>query len=257
MRCVPHADPYPDPVSTELTAARLSTWCGLEGVPSALAAARDAVDVRLRDRGLRRTTPELTAESLLRGAAASATLEGSGSTLDDLRGGVADMTATAAAEVNAGLLALVPVVRRAPLQAIARLHTLAAAASTDPDLLGRPRAGAALRLQALSALLQTTAEAPAIAVAGIAHAEIVSVEPFASGNGLVARALERLLLVARGVDPASMVVTEAGHLRLELAYRKAIEAYAGGGPAGRRAWLLHVAEAVTRGVEESPLAPAR
>ena len=31
----------------------------------------------LRDRGLRRTSPELTAESLLRGAHASAVLEGS------------------------------------------------------------------------------------------------------------------------------------------------------------------------------------
>lgn len=251
--------PYPDRVPTELTVAEVSTWCALEGVPSALAAARDAVDVRLRDRGLRRTSPELTAESLLRGAAASATLDGSESTPADLRDGTADATATAAAEVNAGLLALVAVVRRAPLQAIARLHTLAASGSTDPDRLGRPRTDAdvARRLQTLAVLLlTTTTEVPAIAVAGVAHAEIASLEPFASRNGLVARALERLLLVARGVDPASMLVPEAGHLRLESSYRKAIAAYAGGGLEGRRAWLLHVAEAVTRGVEESPLPPS-
>ena len=49
----------------------------LEGVPSAYAAARDGIDVMLRDRGLRRTSPETTAESLLRGAQASAALEGS------------------------------------------------------------------------------------------------------------------------------------------------------------------------------------
>ena len=53
----------------------------LEGIPSGFTAARDGIDVLLRDRGLRRTGPDLTAESLLRGAHASAVLEGSGSTL--------------------------------------------------------------------------------------------------------------------------------------------------------------------------------
>ena len=48
----------------------------LEGVRSAYAGTRDGIDVMLRDRGLRRTSPELTAESLLRGAHASAVLEG-------------------------------------------------------------------------------------------------------------------------------------------------------------------------------------
>ena len=43
----------------------------LEGVASAMAATRDGIDALLRDRGLRRTTPDLTAESLLRGRALS------------------------------------------------------------------------------------------------------------------------------------------------------------------------------------------
>ena len=55
--------------------------------PSAYAAARDGIDAMLRDRGLRRTSPETTAESLLRGAHASAVLEGSASTLEEVRGG--------------------------------------------------------------------------------------------------------------------------------------------------------------------------
>ena len=42
----------------------LARLLDLEGVPSALAAARDGIDVVLRDRGLRRTSPETTAESL-------------------------------------------------------------------------------------------------------------------------------------------------------------------------------------------------
>ncbi len=230
-------------------------WASLEGVPSALAAARDGVDVLLRDRGLRRTTADLTTESLLRGAAASAMLEGSTSDLETLRADGGDEIAMAAARLNAGLLALVPVVKRSPLQAIARLHTVAASGRVADDALGRPRPepGLADRLQRLSSALLATSAAPAIAVAGIAHAEIATLAPFEIANGLVARALERLVLVARGVDPTSMVVPEAGHLVLEPSYRSALVAYGQGDLAGRQAWLLHVAAALTRGVEASPL----
>ncbi|MEP6665175.1 MAG: oxidoreductase [Nocardioidaceae bacterium] len=231
-------------------------WASLEGVPSALAAARDGVDVLLRDRGLRRTTADLTAESLLRGAAASAELEGSTVDLQMLRAGNADDIAMAAARLNAGLLPLVPVVKRSPLQAIARLHTVAASGWVADEALGRPRPepGLADRLQQLSGALLATTQAPAIAVAGLCHAEIATLAPFETANGLVARAFERLVLVARGVDPTSMVVPEAGHLALEASYRSALIAYGEGGPAGRQAWLLHVAAALTRGVEASPLA---
>jgi hypothetical protein len=239
-----------------LSVDEVESWCSLEGVPSALAAARDAVDARLRDRGLRRTTPELTAESLLRGAAASAELDGSGSSLDELRDDAGDRVAIAAARVNAELLALVPVVSRSPLQALARLHALAAAGAVPDDALGRPRPvdGLAARLQALGSILLVETSAPAIAVAGIAHAEVLVVEPFESANGLVARAVERLVLVARGVDPTSVTVPEVGHLSLQPSYRASLDAYATGEPAGRQAWLLHVAAAITRGVEASPLA---
>jgi hypothetical protein len=58
---------------------RLEGVEGLEGVGSGFAATRDGIDTMLRDRGLRRTSPELTGESLLRGAQASAVLAGSGS----------------------------------------------------------------------------------------------------------------------------------------------------------------------------------
>lgn len=237
------------------TVAELESWCAIEGVPSALVAARDAVDARLRDRGLRRTTSELTTESLLRGAAASAELEGSESGLDALRAGAGDPVATAAARLNAELLSLVPVVSRSPLQALARLHTLASVGMVTADELGRPRpaAGVATRLQALSSLLIAETSAPAIAVAGMAHAELLTVAPFASMNGLVARALERLVLVARGVDPTSVTVPEIGHLALGPGYRAALSAYAEGSLPGRQAWLIHAAAAVTRGVEASPL----
>ena len=62
----------------------------LEGVRSAYAGTRDGIDVMLRDRGLRRTSPETTAESLLRGAHASAVLEGSALSLEEVRAGEGD-----------------------------------------------------------------------------------------------------------------------------------------------------------------------
>jgi hypothetical protein len=227
----------------------------LEGVPSALAAARDGVDALLRDRGLRRTTPELTAESLLRGAAASAIIAGSSTDLDALRGGAADVTAMRAARLNAGLLALVPVVDRSPLQALARLHTLAAAGAVSDDVLGRPRTDpdVAGGLQRLAGMLLRSAGLPAIAVAALTHAELVSFAPFVSANGLVARAMERLLLVARGVDPTAMTVPEAGHLAAGAAYPRALSAYAEGTLTGARTWLLYATEALGVATEASPL----
>lgn len=227
----------------------------MEGVPSALAAARDGIDALLIDRGLRRTTPELTAESLLLGAAASSSLEGSKTDRDALRKGRGDDVAMSAARLNAGLLALVPVVSRSPLQALARMHTLAATGLVDVNRLGRPRPvdGLAERLQTLASWLLVPTAAPAIAVAAVAHAELLTINAFEGGNGLVARALERLILVAKGVDPTSVLVPEGGHAARGDDYRAALDAYAEGGLSGRRAWLLHAAQAITASIELSPL----
>lgn len=227
----------------------------MEGVPSALVAARDGVDALLRDRGLRRTTTAVTAEALLRGAAASARIEGSSSSVDELRAGEGDPIALAAARLSAELLALTPVVIRSPLQAVARMHALAAPSAADPATVGRPRpdAGVAVRLQLLARNLLAPTAAPAIAVAALAHAEVATLAPFGTANGLVARALERLILVARGVDPASATVPEAGHLSAGDAYGVALAGYADGSPAGRRDWLLYASHAITEGAAYSPL----
>jgi hypothetical protein len=83
---------------------------------------------------------------------------------------------------------------------------------------------------------------------------VATVAPFGSYDGLVARAAERLVLVARGVDPASLVVPEAGHLALRAEYESNLRAYAEGGRSGLHAWLLYAAEAQARGAEASPLA---
>jgi hypothetical protein len=225
---------------------------GLEGIGSGFAATRDGIDTMLRDRGLRRTSPELTAESLLRGAHASAVLAGSASDLDDVRAGSGDALAQAALRVSVELLGLSPVFSRTPLQALARVHALAAAGSVPDDEVGRPRdAASAERLHEVVGLLGTGR--PALVTAALVHAEIATGEPFGSADGLVARAAERLVLVSSGLDAKSLVVPEAGHLALRAAYESNLRAYAGGTRGGLQAWLVYCTEAYAAGAESSPL----
>jgi hypothetical protein len=233
----------------------LAEAAALEGVPSALAAARDGIDALLRDRGHRRVSARDTSESLLRGAVASARLAGSSSSLDGVRAGGGDEIVRRALRLNASLLGLAPVLVRSPAQALARLHTLASAGVIPAPELGRPRtdANAAGTLRALSEGLLASTAVPAIAVACLAHAEIAVNAPFHEGNGLVGRALERLILASRGVDPLSVTVPEAGHATADAEYDAALSAYRSGGRAGRRIWLLYAASALGRAVRESPL----
>jgi Fic family protein len=99
----------------------------------------------------------------------------------------------------------------------------------------------------------TATSVPGLMVAALVHAELVTVAPFASHNGLVARAAERLVLVGRGVDPASLVVPEQGHLTLRAAYESNLRGYRDGGSSGLHSWLLYAAEAYAAGAEASPL----
>jgi hypothetical protein len=85
------------------------------------------------------------------------------------------------------------------------------------------------------------------------HADLATAAPFASHNGIVARAVERLVLVSRGVDAKSLVVPEAGHLALRAQYESNLGAYRDGGPRGVHAWVLYASEAYAAGAEASPL----
>jgi hypothetical protein len=238
-----------------VTSDPLAELASLEGVPSAFAAARDGIDALLRDRGLRRTSPELTAESLLRGAWASAVLEGSTSTLEEVRADGGDEVGRSAVRVSTELLSLVPVLRTAPLQAFARLHALAAKGSLSDDGLGRPRdAESAERLRTLGSRLVRETTAPAMLVAAVVHAELAAGAPVASHNGVVGRAAERLVLVSRGVDEKSLTVPEEGHRSLRREYESNLRAYARApGSSGVHAWLLYAAEAMAKGAEASPV----
>ncbi|MBN9620499.1 MAG: oxidoreductase, partial [Actinobacteria bacterium] len=76
-------------------------------------------------------------------------------------------------------------------------------------------------------------------------------DAFPPASGVVARAAVRLTLVERGLDPKSLAVVEAGHRDLGEAYPAAVERYRGGTPEGIAAWLVHCADALVAGAQET------
>src|SRR4051812_42474324 len=121
----------------------LAEVAALPGVMDGADAARAAVD-RLRGHAvLRRRAGDVAAETALRGARASAALDGVVWTLDEVR--AVDRRRRPGAGVVYGALRAVAAVaelthpfERAPRQALARLHALAGAGLGGEETLGRP-----------------------------------------------------------------------------------------------------------------------
>jgi hypothetical protein len=235
-----------------VTADPLAPLLDLPGVADGVARTRTAVDALLGNRTLRRRSADVSAESTLRGAWASAWLAGDEVELADVRSGAAvdHPVVQGALRVQSAIGALSDTWTKAPRQALARLHALAAADLTSPDDLGRPRPGTAERLDTLAAVLAATS-APAVVVAGIVHGELLGLDAFPPASGLVARAAVRLTLVERGLDPKSLVVIEAGHRELRADYDAALAAYRTGTPEGIARWLVHGADALAAGTLEA------
>ncbi len=248
----------------------------LPGVGQAVTDARTAVDQLLWDRTVRARQDDVVAESLLRGAWVSAWFEGAETELEPLRSGAA-LDGSPVGRLLANTLALhsalpelVPVIGRSPGQALARMHALAAHGFAPDEQLGRPRAAdtpddtlrlgpapqaaeAAERLAAVSQLL-VSSEAPGVLVAAVAHAELAVVRPFGWGSGLVARAVIRLVLAQRGVDPGMQGAPEVGIRRAgRPAYVRALRDYARGTPEGVAAGLTLIAEAIAFGAGQPRL----
>ncbi|MCW2502657.1 MAG: uncharacterized protein JWO79_941 [Actinomycetia bacterium] len=233
-----------------LTTDPLAPLLDLPGVAEAAAEARDAVDRLLGHRALRRTSGPVSAESVLRGARASAALEGSDHELELVRGGaVTDPVVQGALRAGAALGGLAETWERAPRQVLARLHVLASSL-TDRQEVGRPRPESAPRLDALAELVAGGTEAPAVIVAAIVHGELLTMGPFGSADGLVARAAARLTMITRGLDRKAVSVPEVGHLARAPEYVGSANAYATGTPDGVRAWLRHCCAAVVLGADE-------
>jgi hypothetical protein len=240
----------------------LAPLLDLPGVSGAVDAARESVDRLLSHRVLRHASARVSAESAMRGARASAELEGRGVSLADVRAGrVEDPVLNGALRVTGEVGSLVETWQLAPRQALARMHLLAARDLVgDPLELGRPIAAGPVsaRLDQLAEVLvgpdgRRSTKVPAVVVGAVVHGEIMALQPFPQGTGLVARAAERLTLVARGLDPKSLVIPELGHLEAGGAqtYRLRARGFAEGSPEGVAAWLLHCCEAVSLGAREA------
>lgn len=225
-------------------------------VVEAAEAARAAVDALLAHRVLRRQASAVSAESALRGARASAALAGADISLAALRGlsGAATDDASrvvlGALRVSAELVPLAEVWQRAPLQALARLHVLAAADLMPAAELGRP-AVAGPRLTGLAELVTGPAGVPAVVEAAVVHGELLALAPFPCGTGVVARAASRLVLRCRGLDPRLLTVPEVGDAESAERYTQVADGYRSGSVTGVIEWVVHCAQALQTGVREA------
>jgi hypothetical protein len=243
-----------------VTADPLAPLMELPGVATASDEARDALRRAHRHRANLRGWPASAAEAALRAARASSVLDGGPVRLDDL-----SRNASAASDpVFAGALRvaqaleggagpLVGVWQRAPLQALARLHTLAAAAQVDDDRLGRPRGDPEVgpRLELLVQVVTARTRASAPVVAAVAHGELLTLKPFGSADGVVARAVSRLLTITSGLDPHGLGVPELSWMRQPADYRDAARGFAGGTPDGVTDWLVLCCRALQAGAQEA------
>ncbi len=286
-------------------------------MPEAVAEVRKAVDRLYGHRVMRRRASEVTSEAALRGARASAALDGADWPLEEVRRR-SDFSADPQARTVGGALRisaeagqLLGVWRHSPLQVLARLHLLAvgdadgsagrprlsgeqatalfpvelkaaeslphdhdgdhdggeapagtagesAAGSAAESLPPAPSAEEAVaRLEQLAQLLAARTEGgpsgtPALVVSAVVHGELLALRPFGSHNGMIARAAQRMVLIAEGLDPKAICPAEVGFAELgTAAYQHALLGYVSGTADGMAAWIAHCGQALRLGVRES------
>jgi Fic family protein len=259
----------------------LVTLSALPGVGEAVDAARAACTELRWHQALRHRVPAAAAEARVRGARASAALDGAevnvGVVRDLMRGATAwsqspdpiEAVLRGAVQATAETEHIRALVVTAPSQALARVHTAAAGHLLPQSQVGRPRQAGEIsrefsdlgpapdevvvrqRLSGIVELLLAVRDAPAVVVAALVHGEIATVRPFVRGNGLVARALERAVIQASGLDPTGVAVAEVGHgAGGGAAYLGALAAYGSGSPQGVALWIRHCGQAIVAGADE-------
>lgn len=230
----------------------------LPGVLDAADRARDALGEVHRHKTNRRGWPQTATEASVRAARASAAIDG-GSMELPTPGTVGDPVLSGALRVaqaldGESLTVILPTWQRAPLQALARLHLLAAAdLVADQETLGRPRPerGVGERLDMLAQLITGGTKAPAPVLAAVVHGELLALRPFGVADGIVARAASRLVATSTGLDPHNLGVPEVSWMRRVPAYRNGIEGFASGTPEGVGSWVILCCGALEAGAREA------
>lgn len=258
----------------------------LPGVPEQVAAARSACEELRWHPAMRRRGAECRAEARVWAARASAALEGARLPVPLVRDavrGAAVLPVDGAGRVVLGATRAVEEADRlsengaraiatSPWQALVRLHVAAVSDLVPAQAVGRPRVGAELpvdagvaatavagvtaaadlgpRLVAVSALLSGPGSAPVAVLAAAVEAELLVLQPFLAGNGVVARALSRALVVGRGVDPVGVAVPETALLADPPGYARALAGYASGTADGVATWLVLRCRALALGAAQ-------
>ena len=107
------------------------------------------------------------------------------------------------------------------------------------------------RLELLADLVTGRTRASAPVVAAVAHGELLTLKPFGSADGVVARAVSRLVTIATGLDPHGLGVPEVSWMRQPADYRDAARRFAEGTPDGVGAWLVLCCRAMQAGAQEA------
>lgn len=241
--------------------------------------ARAACEQLRWHQALRRRTAEVGAEGRIQGAQASAALEGADLPVAVVRHisvGAVDVTDAVGQLVGAALQVTAQadyvsarhqqIVVTAPAQALAMLHTAAAARRHHPETVGRPRyasevvidgtvtlprppVGAEfdLRLAALTEVLAAPTDTPALLVAALAWAELTTLGVFVHSNALVARAMLRVVMVGRGLDPLGVCVPEVAVLADPALYARRLTGYCTGTLTGVTEWVEYCSDVVVSG----------
>lgn len=233
----------------------LAPLADLAGVADAGEQAREALGRAHRHRANLRGWPATAAEAALRAARASSVLDGGA--LQFSADGAPDPVLAGALRVadalTGGDTTLVGVWRRAPLQAVARLHALAAVDLTDADSLGRPRADTEVgrRLALLADIVTGGTGVPAPVLAAVVHGELLGLAPFGTADGVVARAASRLVTITSGLDPHGLGVPEMYWMRRPGDYRAAVRGFSSGTREGLTAWILLSCRGLAEGAREA------
>ncbi|MFJ6196549.1 oxidoreductase [Micromonospora sp. NPDC092111] len=236
-----------------MTSDPLAPLLALADIAPAVERARERVDLAMRHRALRRQGGQVAAEVSLRSAVASAALEGYDHEREAVRAGtVTEPVLQGALRVAGALPGLTELWPKAPRQALARLHVLAARDVLTEAELGRPVSDpvVAARLDGLAGLVAGGTTVSPLVLAAVVHGELLNLRPFAGPSGVVARAAARLVLMSRGLDPRGLVAVDVGHREREPEYVGAAGAFATGTPDGLRSWLRHYLAAVEVGADQ-------
>jgi hypothetical protein len=224
----------------------------LPGVQDAVHAAREAVDQVHGHPANRRGWPATAAEASVRAARASAALDGGDREIPPA-GEVDEPHLAGALRIAESLGTLVPIWQRAPMQALARLHMLAAADLVPDEELGRPRPtrGVSRRLDLLAELVAGGTSVPGAVLVAVVHGELLALAPFRAANGVVARAAARLTTISTGLDPKGLIVPEVYFLRGPERYADAAAGFAEGTDEGLAGWIELCCVAVEAGAREA------